>query len=106
METAKRVAIFFVVVGLLAVALSVATHTDYRNEAGKEVLRVGVGDDITGLLMEDVAELSGGGNIKLDYFIYSNICQDRCQQRIASKLKSSPKHIGSQIRCFHKSTSI
>jgi hypothetical protein len=71
-----------VIISLLAAAGLVGTVCANRDAMGEEMLRVGAGDDVTGLLMEELVKLDEGGSV--EFHLMMDCCGSAAQWAITS----------------------
>ena len=79
MDTTKRIILFLFIVLLLATGLSVSLYRDKHAEAAEAVLRVGAGDDVTGLLMEDLIESTRDTVLDIELNTFMDCCGNAAQ---------------------------
>ena len=84
MDTTKRTIIFFVIIFLLAAGLNIAPYLTLHRGTDQDVLHVGAGDDITGLLMEDVAAWTRDTDNPIELNLFMDCCGSAAQWAMTS----------------------
>lgn len=84
MDAIKRTILFLVAVGLLATGLSATLYRDHRKAADRVVLHVGAGNDITGLLMDDLVESTKNTSLQIELNTFMDCCGNAAQWAMTS----------------------
>jgi hypothetical protein len=84
MSAVKQAVLFLVIIALLAGGMSVSLYLERRQAASEVVLRVGAGNDITGLLMGDLVAAATGAELNIRLNTFMDCCGNSAQWAITS----------------------
>ena len=84
MNAGRRTLLFLLIIGVLAGGLSITFYLNRHRTEGEMVLHVGAGDDISGLLMQDLIDATPYAELPIELNTFMDCCGNAAQWAMTS----------------------